>query len=185
MTQTNGGRRIERVLIGVDDTQSTRAAIDHVVGMFASSSERPQIILLHVIDHPAPTGYEAAASAMALDAGAMPALPVAFEPEDIDMWKDRAKKKMEPFVDALNDAGWDEKRIERHAAIGGLTHAAVADVLAEQAKQLHADVVVVGRSKHGMLHEALLKSTGERLVHYCRGMTVWVVGNPEHAKSEE
>ena len=169
---------VNRILVGVDDSAATDAAIDQIIRMFPGD-DKPSVMLLHVIDQPAPTGFEAAASAMALDAGAMPAVPAAFSLEDAKQWQELAKKRMERFVARLSSAGWAEDRIERHAAVGGLTHAAVADALAEQAKSLDADIVVVGRTKHGTLHEALLKSTGERVVHYCRSVTVWVVGDRE------
>jgi nucleotide-binding universal stress UspA family protein len=100
-------------------------------------------------------------------------------------FEQEARDQMAPMAEMLASAGWPGDRIDRRAVPGGFSKAVIADVIAYTAREEKARVVVVGRTRHGRLHEALLKSMGERLTHYLPGTTVWVVGTPDEADSGE
>ena len=162
------------VVVGVDRHEHTRIALDRLTEVFAGP-QWPLAILLHIIEHDVVA--EASVSSLAGEGVGLPVSAVALTPEEIEELKRRDLGRMEPLVEYLAGRGWPKDRIECRVRLGGSSKSVIADELSEEAREAKADIVVVGRTRHGKLWEAFLKSTGERLVHYCPGLTVWVVGH--------
>jgi nucleotide-binding universal stress UspA family protein len=82
-------------------------------------------------------------------AGEFPAL--ADEPE--------RKQRIASFVDVLRERGVPVELVVRR------THASPADVVAEVARELDADLIVCGTRGFGAIHGALVGSVAQRLLH--------------------
>lgn len=171
-------RGISRILIGVDESDSTHLAIEHVLEVFSAAETKPSILLLHILEQPLPTGIEFVDPTMVWEAGGLTARTPAIDAEGIAAQKKTAEQRVRPLVQSFLDAGWSESDVTCRVVEGGYSRAAVAELLAFEARENTVDIVVIGRTRHGKLHEALIKSTGQRLVNQLRRITIWVVGGP-------
>lgn len=184
-----GDSRIRKILVGVNETKSSNLALEHVIEVFGrQTGDRPGIVLLHVIRQPLPGGLEFGEPTLAWEGGGAP--PITGHPADEEMLLQQRESaqslSIKPARARLIQAGWEEQSVEAQVCEGGFSRAAVAEILAEIAqKDGRIDVIVVGRTRRGRLHEALLKSTGERLVHYACRMTVWVVGTCDDSEGKD
>ena len=163
------------VLIGVDISDSARAAVAHVAQVFAGS-DKPRLTLLHVLAQAIPPSIEFVDPSMIWDGAGLPATMATETVEQIAHNKQVAAKRVRDLFRAVAGSDWPESRLTVTVVEGGFTRATIAEVVTYHAHETKADIVVVGRSKHGALHDALIKSTGGRLVHACKGTAVWVVG---------
>jgi len=175
------------LLVGADLTEPTRNAIHHVNAVFEGcpADERPRVVLFTVVEQAIAPGAEFGEPSFAWDAGGVSGMTPPVDDAEMERIEQSALAKLDPLERMLTEAGWSAERIERRAAPGGFSKALIADVIAYHARENDARIVVVGRTRHGRLHEALLKSIGERLTHYLPGITVWVVGTPEHENESE
>lgn len=164
-----------RVLIGLDDSDSARAAVAHVAHVFAGP-EKPQLTLLHVLVQAIPASVEFVDPSMIWDGAGLPQALDAESAEQIAQNKHAAVTRMRELFRSVAGGEWPESRLTVSVVEGGFSRATIAEVVTYHAREGKADIVVVGRSNHGALHDALIKSTGERLVHACKGTAVWVVG---------
>ncbi len=166
------------ILIGVDESEPTLAAIRFVTGHF-TGTPRPQVSLVHVLALPAVTVMDYSGGGPAFAGAMMPGVPSEmFGSNDLQAAARASLARMDPLVTELQRAGWSESQVLRRVLAGGVTKAAIADAHVEQAQRDRADVVVVGRTRHGALHDTLMRSTGEKLVHFGRNMTICVVTAP-------
>ncbi|MCC6906423.1 MAG: universal stress protein [Phycisphaerales bacterium] len=163
-----------RILVGVDDSDSARAAMAHVAAVFPGAN-KPQLTLLHVLVQAIPPSIEFVDPSMIWDGAGLPPALATETAEQIASQKEAARQRVQRLFDEIVPGNWPADRLEVLVVEGGFTRAAIAEIITYQAKQSSADVVVVGRTRHGALHEALIKSTGERLVHACKATAVWVV----------
>ncbi len=169
-----------RVLIGVDDSDSSRAAIAHVAGVFAGP-DKPHLILLNVLVQAIPSSVEFVDPSMIWDGAGLPSALATETVEEVARRKDAARARVREVFHAVAGDSWPRDQVEIMIVEGGFTRATIAEIVTYYACETSADVVVVGRSKHGALHDALIKSTGERLVHACKATAVWVVATGDNA----
>lgn len=163
------------VLIGLDDSDSARAAVGHVVQVFAGP-DKPRLTLLHVLVQAIPASVEFVDPSMIWDGAGLPQAMGTESAEQIAQNKQAAATRVRELFRSVAGGDWPENRLTVTIVEGGFSRATIAEVVTYHAREGKADIVVVGRSKHGALHDALIKSTGERLVHTCKGTAVWVVG---------
>lgn len=163
------------IIIGVDESGPTLAAVRFVIRHFGSPP-RPRVALVHVLSIPTVTVMDYSGAGAAFAGAMMPGVPAEmFGSNDLQAAGKAALARMDPLVTDLTRSGWAEDQVLRRVLAGGVTKAAIADALVEQAHRDKGEVVIVGRTHHGLLHDTLLRSTGERLVHFGRDMTVCVV----------
>ena len=148
------------------------------------ADDRPRVVLFKVIEQALAPGAEFGEPTFAWEAGGVSGVTPPVADEDFAQIERAAMRELDQVEKLLVEAGWSADRIERKVAPGGFSKALIADVIAYHAREEKARVVVVGRTRHGRLHEALLKSIGERLTHYLPGITVWVVGSSEDDDGE-
>lgn len=178
------------VLVGIDDSASANCALAKVFEVFANASPKPQLLLLHVLVQKIPPHLEYIDPTMVWDGAVLPVALQSQTTEELARVIERTKTHYQAWVDRAVAAGWPTDRASFDAVEGGFTRAAIAEILAYQARERGATLIVVGRTHHGALHDALIRSTGERLVHYAKGLTVWIVGcaappaSPAAKKSE-
>ncbi len=161
------------VLIGVDDSTSARAAVAHVAHIFAGS-EKPRLTLLHVLVQAIPASVEFVDPSMIWDGAGLPPTMATETAEQIAQSKQAAGKRVRELFRSVAGNDWPENRLTISVVEGGFSRATIAEVITHHAREGGADIVVVGRSRHGALHDALIRSTGERLVHACKATAVWV-----------
>lgn len=164
------------VLVGVDESDSARAAIAHVTRVFADSA-KPRLTLLHVLVQAIPPSVEFIDPSMIWDGAGLPPTLSTETAEQLAQNKRTARERIEALFRAMAGDQWADAHVEVAVVEGGFTRAAIAEIVTYQARETQADIVVVGRSRHGALHDALIRSTGERLVHACKATAVWVVGS--------
>jgi len=162
------------VLIGVDDSTSARAAVAHVAHIFAGS-QKPRLTLLHVLAQAIPASVEFVDPSMIWDGAGLPQSMATDSAEQIAQSKQAAGTRLRELFRSVAGNDWPETHLTVTVVEGGFSRAAIAEVITFHAREGGADIVVVGRSRHGAFHDALIKSTGERLVHACKGTAVWVV----------
>lgn len=169
------------ILIGADNTPPTKNAVQHLNHVFEGipPQQRPRLVLFHVIEQALAPGAELGEPTFAWEAGGITGMTSPICDADFDRAKDSSIHELLKIEEILLAAGWSANRIRKLAVPGGFSKALIADVIAYHAREEKARVVVVGRTRHGRLHEALLKSIGERLTHYLPGITVWVVGSSD------
>ncbi len=177
-----------KILIGVDGSQTAHAAVMHVVNVFAATAREslPVLYLTHVIERALPTGSSPVGLAVSWEAGGLPETPTAtcacddLDPDmndSIDPRVNLVLEQMKPLKQILVDADWPNEKVKYNVCDGGYTRSIVADILAENAEKVGATIVVVGRTKHGRFLDALMKCTGEKLVHCAPDLSIWVVGS--------
>jgi len=164
-----------KVLVGLDDSGSARAAVSHVLRVFGGA-EKPQLNLLHVLVQKIPAHLEFIDPSMIWDGAGLPSALATETAEQIAQEKEAANKRVGELFDDLGGSDWPRNRLTITVLEGGFTRAAIAEILTWHAREINADIVVVGRTHHGALHDAFIRSTGERLVHACKGTAAWVVG---------
>ncbi len=169
------------LLLGADLTEPTRHAIHHINAIFQGCppEERPELMLLHVVEQQMVAGAEFCEPTFIWEAGGVTGITPPICEDDMQAAVAASVSSLQPLLKELTEAGWDTSRISIKAVTGGFSKTMIADVLAFHARELQARIVVVGRTRHGKIHEMLLKSIGERLTHYLPGITVWVVGLPK------
>ncbi|NOG53555.1 MAG: universal stress protein [Planctomycetes bacterium] len=86
---------------------------------------------------------------------------------------------LDRYARQFTDAGWQADQVLCEIVDGVFSHSAIAEVMAREAQDRDMDIVVVGRTPHGRLFQALLRSTGERLLLHLNTVTVWIVGTPD------
>ncbi|GEM_PF-4740786 len=165
-----------RVLIGVDESESARAAIAHVASVFAGP-DKPHLTLLNVLVQAIPSSVEFVDPSMIWDGAGLPPSLATESAEEVAAHKDAARDRARSVFRSVTGDSWPHDRVEITIVEGGFSRATIAEIVTYHARETNADVVVVGRSKHGALHDALIKSTGERLVHACKAIAVWVVAS--------
>jgi len=182
----NTPRREWTILLGADMTEPTLNAAGHINRVFEGlgADDRPRVVLFKVIEQALAPGAEFGEPTFAWEAGGVSGVTPPVADEDFAQIERAAMRELDQVEKLLVEAGWSADRIERKVAPGGFSKALIADVIAYHAREEKARVVVVGRTRHGRLHEALLKSIGERLTHYLPGITVWVVGSSEDDDGE-
>jgi len=180
-------RKYWTMIVGADDTEPTRSALNHINRVFAGipGDDRPELILFRVIEQSLAPGAEFGEPTFAWEAGGVSGITPPLTGDDFHEIEQTAIKEMDSLERILVHGGWSPTRIKRKAAPGGFSKALIADAIAYHAKEEKARVVVVGRTRHGRLHEAILKSIGERLTHYLPGVSVWVVGSCESDGEEK
>lgn len=166
-----------KVLVGVDDSDSATAAVAHVLRVFPGP-ERPQLVLVHVLVQKIPPHLEFIDPSMVWDGAGLPTALQTETAEHVARDKQAAAERVREIFRDLDGGRWPEERLTITVVEGGFTRAAIAEVLTFQAREVNADIVVVGRTHHGALHDALIKSTGQRLVQACKATAAWVVGAP-------
>lgn len=169
-----------KVLIGVDDSDSARAAVSHVLRVFPGP-DRPRLTLVHVLVQKIPPHLEFIDPSMVWDGAGLPTALQTETAEQVARDKQVAAARVREIFRDLEGGRWPEERLTVIVVEGGFTRAAIAEVLTYQARETGADVVVVGRTHHGALHDALIKSTGQRLVQACKATAAWVVGAARQA----
>ena len=163
------------VLIGVDESESAKAAIAHVIKVF-SGADKPRLTLLHVLVQAIPPSVEFIDPSMIWDGAGLPPALATETAEQVAQNKARARDRIVGVFKSMQGDTWPSDRLSITVVEGGFTRATIAEIVTYHARESKADIVVVGRAKHGALHDALIRSTGERLVHTCKGTAVWVVG---------
>lgn len=164
-----------KVLVGLDDSDSARAAVAHVLKVFAAG-QKPQLHLLHVLVQKIPPHLEFIDPSMIWDGAGLPSALATQTAEQVAQEKETAHKHVVKLFEQLGGGAWPQDRLTITVLEGGYTRAAIAEILTYHAREIDADIVVVGRTHHGALHDAFIRSTGERLVHACKGTAAWVVG---------
>jgi len=174
------------MMVGADASEPSCYAVNHINRVFAGipGEDRPRLILFRVIEQALAPGAEFGEPTFAWEAGGVSGITPPVSDTDFKEMEKAVLQEMNPIEKMLVEGGWSADRMTRKAVPGGFSKALIADVIAYHAREEKARVVVVGRTRHGRLHEAILKSIGERLTHYLPGITVWVVGSCEDEEAE-
>lgn len=179
MSNGDGDPRKPQILIGIDDSPPTQAAVSHVLDVFSACECKPHVTLLTVIEHARPAGFDCGEPALTMDSATMPAVPQAgLAGLALEQRRRVAQQILDGYARQFAAGGWPGDRVVTEVVDGVFTHSAIAEVIAREAQDRQMDIVVVGRTPHGRLFQALLRSTGERLLLRLNTVTVWVVGSP-------
>ena len=147
-TKTN---KMKKVLIALDYNQTAQKVAE--VGFSVAKSMNAEVILLHVITDPvfySTTGYS---PIMGFN-GYMDMGPVQLD--SVDGLKNASLQYLDKSKQHLGD-----KTIQTIVKEGDF-----ADVILETAKELHADIIVVGSHSRKWLENILMGSVTEKVLHH-------------------
>jgi nucleotide-binding universal stress UspA family protein len=150
------GPVVSRVVVGVDGSEQSRAALDWAIAMARPSGA--EIVAVHAIQRPSYAYSYPYAAAAQLD----PELRELITREFEDTWCAPLRACGLPFRTVLEDGR-------------------PATALAAVADRVGADVIMVGRRGRGELSELLLGSVSHELSHHCR-LPVLMVTTPPVAR---
>jgi len=169
---------VQSLLIGVDESSASAAAVQHVIDVFGSGEAKPSVTLMRVLELPRPAGLDCGEPSLSWEGAGLPAVPspVSDLSESTKKRQQAARDRIQPLADMLTGAGWSEDEVSIVIVDGVFTHASIADQLAQEARDRGVDIVVVGRTPRGRFYQALLKSTGQRLIQHLHRISVWIVG---------
>jgi nucleotide-binding universal stress UspA family protein len=166
--------RVRTVMVGMDESDSARAALRQVFDVFAGRP-RPRLVLVHVLVQRVPPHLEYVDPSMVWDTAGLGPVLGDEDREIINKQKADAAERMRAVFDSIPH-DWPADRFDIQIVEGGFSRATIAEILTYQAREEKADIIVVGRTTHGAFHDAFIKSTAARLVRACKATTIWVVG---------
>lgn len=157
---------MHRLLLAIEDSESSIKAVDYVVGMFAAGFSG-KVSLVSVVRNLSPDSQELKAFYGEAD---LPELHG-------DIGHIGELKSAKSFSDKVVS-----KMIEGGVPAESLStmllpdRRGVAQDLIDEARKSGCQTIVVGRREDGHLHHLLLGSVSTSLVEKASGLTVWVVG---------
>lgn len=153
-------RPIERVLVGLDGSQGSNAALQWAIRLAMAVDAEVLAVYAYQLPEPAiapPTG----------------GVPVGLGSEELAIQqslRDAEERAFETWCAPLSRAGIRNRQL--------FVEGPATEVLPEVADRERADMIVAGRRGHGRLAELLLGSVSQHLVHHAH-VPVVVVPHPK------
>ncbi|MDA8169313.1 MAG: universal stress protein [Nitrospiraceae bacterium] len=146
----------KKILIAVDDSENSRAALLYVAGLLGGFPGFRAIILSVV---------------------AVPEEGYFHSPEERRLWLDEKtsaiSRMLERYREILIQAGFPEAKVKTELAVA--SGVPVSSVILEKQEQFDACTLVVGRRGISKSEEFLFGSVSSRLIHQAGRCAVWVI----------
>ena len=135
---------MKKILVPVDFSDITTEVLDYAIHL--ANEEAGTITVLHVAPfNPIYPGPDAE-----------PVMIQTYVDEELE----REKEELQAIKEHIQKQGVDVNSV--------LLQGSIIDTIIEEAKEIHADMIVMGKESHGLLYRTLLGTTSEGVIRRAR-----------------
>jgi nucleotide-binding universal stress UspA family protein len=135
---------MKKILVPVDFSDITTEVLDYAIHL--ANEDAGSITVLHV----------AASNPIFPGPDAEPVMTQTYINEELA----REKEELQAITEHIKKQGVDADSV--------LLQGSIIDTIIEEAKELHADMIVMGKESHGLLYRTLLGTTSEGVIRRTR-----------------